>query len=63
MAEDSPEQTPHPMSLRVREDQGVAAAPVAQPSKQWQGLFRKRHPLVLLYTGDGKGKTLSLIHI
>ncbi len=63
MAEDSPEQTPHPMSLRVREDQGVAAAPVAQPSKQWQGLFRKRHPLVLLYTGDGKGKTSSALGV
>ena len=36
---------------------------VAQPPKQWTGLFRKRHPLVLLYTGDGKGKTSSALGV
>lgn len=36
---------------------------VAQPPKQWEGLFRKRHPLVLLYTGDGKGKTSSALGV
>src|SRR6476659_6888983 len=36
---------------------------VAQPSAQWQGLFRKRHPLVLLYTGNGKGKTSSALGV
>ena len=36
---------------------------VAQPPKQWAGLFRKRHPLVLLYTGDGKGKTSSALGV
>lgn len=38
-------------------------APTAQPAAQWQGLFRKRHPLVLLYTGNGKGKTSSALGV
>ena len=42
---------------------GRAPAPVTQPPKQWQGLFRKRHPLVLLYTGNGKGKTSSALGV
>ena len=36
---------------------------IAQPPAQWQGLFRKRHPLVLLYTGNGKGKTSSALGV
>jgi cob(I)alamin adenosyltransferase len=36
---------------------------VAQPPAQWQGLFRKRHPLVVLYTGNGKGKTSSALGV
>ena len=28
-----------------------------------EGLFRKSHPLVLLYTGDGKGKTSSALGV
>jgi cob(I)alamin adenosyltransferase len=36
---------------------------VVQPPAQWQGLFRKRHPLVLLYTGNGKGKTSSALGV
>ncbi len=43
------------------EHAGQAAVP--QPPKQWRGLFRKRHPLVLLYTGDGKGKTSSALGV
>lgn len=36
---------------------------VGQPPKQWEGLFPKRHPLVLLYTGNGKGKTSSALGV
>jgi cob(I)alamin adenosyltransferase len=36
---------------------------VDQPTAQWQGLFPKRHPLVLLYTGNGKGKTSSALGV
>ena len=36
---------------------------VEQPPAQWQGLFRKRHPLALLYTGNGKGKTSSALGV
>ena len=41
---------------------GNAEATV-QPPAQWQGLFPKRHPLVLLYTGNGKGKTSSALGV
>jgi cob(I)alamin adenosyltransferase len=37
--------------------------PTVQPPAQRQGLFRKRHPLVLLYTGNGKGKTSSALGV
>ena len=35
--------------------------PGAQPAEG--GLFPKRHPLVLLYTGNGKGKTSSALGV
>jgi cob(I)alamin adenosyltransferase len=38
-------------------------ASVEQPPAQWEGLFPKRHPLVLLYTGNGKGKTSSALGV
>ena len=37
--------------------------PVEQWQGRWEGLFPKRHPLVLLYTGDGKGKTSSALGV
>jgi cob(I)alamin adenosyltransferase len=36
---------------------------VQQPAARWEGLFKKRHPLVLLYTGNGKGKTSSALGV
>jgi len=36
---------------------------VEQPQGRWEGLFPKKHPLVLLYTGDGKGKTSSALGV
>jgi cob(I)alamin adenosyltransferase len=41
----------------------IEATTATQPPAQWQGLFRKRHPLVLLYTGNGKGKTSSALGV
>ena len=36
---------------------------IEQPAARWQGLFKKRNPLVLLYTGNGKGKTSSALGV
>ena len=36
---------------------------VEQPAARWEGLFKKRNPLVLLYTGNGKGKTSSALGV
>lgn len=36
---------------------------VEQPQGRWEGLFPKRHPLVVLYTGNGKGKTTSALGV
>ena len=44
-------------------DDGALREAVQQPPAQWQGLFRKRHPLVVLYTGNGKGKTSSALGV
>ena len=37
--------------------------PVEQWQGRWEGLFPKKHPLVLLYTGHGKGKTSSALGV
>ena len=44
-------------------DDAAPRDPVEPPPAQWEGLFRKRHPLVLVYTGDGKGKTSSALGV
>ncbi len=36
---------------------------VEQWQGRWEGLFPKKHPLVLLDTGDGKGKTPSALGV
>ena len=37
--------------------------PAEQPVGKWKGLFPKKHPLVLLNTGDGKGKTSAALGV
>ena len=39
------------------------AEPVEQWQGKWEGLFPKKHPLVVLYTGNGKGKTTSALGV
>src|SRR5260221_10558149 len=36
---------------------------VEQPRARWEGLFKKRDPLVLLNTGTGKGKTSAALGV
>ena len=63
MPEAAPEQATEQDDEMPENIGGHDLAPVDQPSKQWEGLFRKRHPLVLLYTGNGKGKTSSALGV
>jgi cob(I)alamin adenosyltransferase len=41
----------------------AAGGPVEQWTGKWDGLFPKKHPLVVLYTGNGKGKTTSALGV
>ena len=40
-----------------------ASEPIEQWRGRWEGLFPKKEPLVLLYTGHGKGKTSSALGV
>ena len=37
--------------------------PIERPVGKWTGLFPKKHPLVLLNTGNGKGKTSAALGV
>lgn len=47
----------------MTQDPGDPDAPVEQWQGRWEGLFPKKHPLVVLYTGNGKGKTTSALGV
>jgi cob(I)alamin adenosyltransferase len=42
---------------------GTHPEAVEQWTGKWEGLFPKKHPLVVLYTGNGKGKTTSALGV
>ncbi len=48
---------------RNTEQPDESAEAVEQWRGRWEGLFPKKQPLVLLYTGDGKGKTTSALGV
>ena len=52
MAEGAPERSEEPVERSVEQWRG-----------RWEGLFPKKEPLVLLYTGNGKGKTTSALGV
>ncbi|MEX2032800.1 MAG: cob(I)yrinic acid a,c-diamide adenosyltransferase [Dehalococcoidia bacterium] len=60
------------MSSETRNDARVSAldddtirkeGPVEQPAAKWEGLFPKKHPLVVVNTGNGKGKTTAALGV
>jgi cob(I)alamin adenosyltransferase len=48
---------------RFSEPADERAGDVEQWQGKWEGLFPKKHPLVVLYTGNGKGKTTSALGV
>jgi cob(I)alamin adenosyltransferase len=60
------------LSSEARNDARVSAlddetirkeGPVEQPAAKWDGLFPKKHPLVVVNTGNGKGKTTAALGV
>ncbi len=62
MTEPTPSEAPEPTTPGPVTDRLVDGE-VEQWAGKWEGLFPKKHPLVLLYTGDGKGKTSSALGV
>ena len=44
-------------------EEDLSGDTVEQPRARWEGLFKKRDPLVLLNTGTGKGKTSAALGV
>ena len=44
-------------------DEITPETPVEQWQGRWEGLFPKSHPLVVVYTGNGKGKTTAALGV
>ncbi len=53
----------HEEPVDEAQDTGDPGDAVEQWTGRWEGLFRKKHPLVVLNTGNGKGKTTAALGV